>query len=112
MSIELANPFNTLLNLRYRNVTISRPGSTTLTSTYNIKVTPSNYSRNLAAPEETTITGKEFVISKAVLDGVGFPAPKKGDRITDSDLGTDVVSEVTPMFGLGQTIIGFRVRTS
>lgn len=109
---ELSNPFNTLLNLKFRIVTIMRPGDANHGTPVTIKVTPSNYSRNLSAPEETTIKGREFVISKKILDEIGFPAPKKGDRLKDPELGVDVISEVIPMFALGSEIVGFRVRTS
>ena len=104
----LANAFNTLLSLHSRTVTLERPGVKTVT----IKVTPSNYFRNLAGPEEIVIEGKEFVISKTFLDAVEFGVPKRGDRITDAQTGLAVISEVREMFAFGGTIIGFRVRTS
>jgi hypothetical protein len=78
----------------------------------NIEASPGNYFRNTAAPEEITIEGKEFVISKSVLDLVYYPAIKKGDRIKDTEIGTMIVTEVREMFGFGGAIIGYRVRTS
>lgn len=77
-----------------------------------IRVTTSNYFRNLEAVEETVFTGREFVISKQVLDAAFYPTPKRGDRIKDEDLGVSTVTEVREMSGLGGAIIGYRVRTS
>lgn len=80
-------------------------------SATQISVAPSNYFRNLSGPEQTTIEGTEFVISKSGLDLVFFPAPKKGDRLKDNELGTFVINEVRPMFGLAGVTVGYRVRT-
>jgi hypothetical protein len=77
-----------------------------------IKIAPSNYSRILASVEETTVAGKEFVISKKSLDVVYFPHIRRGDRIKDLELGFSVVTEVREMFGLGGDILGYRVRTN
>lgn len=125
--VEVANgapaPAVTANNLRISKVVTSGTAVTTVTmlktpkEIYGINPTPiraapANYFRNLAAPEETAIEGKEFVLSKTNLDSVYFPAPKRGDRLKDSELGTSTISEVRPMMGLGGGILGYRVRTS
>ena len=106
--MSLKNAFDTLLKVHSREVTIERPG---VIQPQDIRVTPSNYSRNLQGPEEVTITGKEFVISKKSLDAVEYPAPRKGDRIADEELGEDIITDVREMYDFGGKIIGFRVRT-
>jgi hypothetical protein len=81
--------------------------------TYSILVTPSNYSRKLSGPEEITIKGKEFVITKDTLTKAGFTGPlKRGDRLSDPDMGVNIISEVHEMFDFGGEIVGYRVRTS
>jgi hypothetical protein len=77
-----------------------------------IKLSPSNYSRLLASPEETVVTGREFVVSKNILDAVFFPNIKRGDRIIDPQLGANTVTDVKEMHGLGGIIMGYRIRTS
>lgn len=90
-------------------MTISRPG-TALTG--EIRVTPSNYYRHLQGPEETVISGREYVITKTALDMITFPTPKRGDRLSDAELGISVISEVRELFDLGGSLMGFRIRTS
>jgi hypothetical protein len=109
MSNDLASAFNHLLSIHSRTVSISRPGGA---GPYEIKVTPSNYSRNLAGPEEIKIDGREFVITKGALDAVAFPVPRRGDRLVDPDMGTHVISEVRELLGFGGAILGYRVRCS
>jgi hypothetical protein len=109
MSSNLTNAFNHLLGIHSRKVTIERPG---IVPAVEIKVTPSNYSRNLAGPEETIIDGREFVITLSALSSVNFPTPRRGDRIKDPDMGTHVISEVRELVGFGGAILGFRVRCS
>lgn len=102
----LSNAFNSILKMNQRPVSMTRPGGTTI-STY---ITPSNYFRNLAAPSDITIEGREFIISFNDLGSFGVP--KKGDRITDPAMGVLVLSEVREMFGIGSELLGYRVRTS
>ena len=109
MSSSLADAFNNLLGIHFRTVTLERPGTIAPVS---IKVTPSNYSRNLAGPEEITIAGREYVIAKANLEAVSFPFPRKGDRIKDTETGTHVISEVKELYGFGGAILGYRVSCS
>lgn len=108
MSLEPA--FNLMLSLQGRMMTITRPGETPITG--DVKMSPSNYSRNLEGPSETVIPGKEFVVSKSALDLIEFPRPKRGDRILDADMGTLTISEVREMFDLGGKLMGYRLRTS
>ena len=106
--MSIKNAFNTLLFLHYRVMTIERPGSITAVS---IKVSPSNYSRNLQGPEEIVMEGREFVIAKKSLESVSFPIPRIGDRLKDSEMGVNTITEVREMFDFGGSIIGFRIRT-
>lgn len=105
--MSLSNAFNTLLFLHYRIMTIERLGTI---SPVSIKVSPSNYSRNLQGPEEIVMEGREFVISKKSLEEVSYPIPRRGDRLKDSEMGVNTVTEVREMFDLGGKIIGFRIR--
>jgi len=88
-------------------MTIERPS---VINPVAIKVSPSNYFRNLQGPEEIVMSGREFVISKKSLDAVAYPIPKRGDRLKDTELGTSIISEVREMFSFGGDIVGFRVR--
>jgi hypothetical protein len=100
--------FNLLLKLHSREVTITRPGGATAT----IRVSPSNYFRNLAGPGEVVVEGKEYVISKDILTSSGFTLPlKRGDRINDSEVGLIVISEIRELYNFGGQIIGYRVRS-
>lgn len=105
----LANAFRSLLEIHSRPMTIERVGEIAVAQ---IKATPSNYFRNLAAPEDMIIEGREFVISKAILDEVSYPAPRRGDRLKDTEIGVNIISEVREMYDFGGKIIGYRVRTS
>lgn len=110
----LQNAFDMLLNFHSRSMTIERLGQDLSDSIapQDIKVSPSNFSRNLSAPEETTVAGREFVITKSALDLADFPTPKKGDRLEDCELGEFIISEVREMYDFGGVIIGYRCRTS
>lgn len=106
--MSLDNAFHLLLNLHSRQVSLERPGKEAI----SIKITPSNYFRNLSAPEEIIVEGREFIVTKRSLDAQSFGPPKRGDRITDSDLGLSVITEVREIFAFGGEIIGYRLRTS
>lgn len=104
----LEGAFNFGLSKVERRVHISRPGEFHLEP---IKMAVSNYTRNLAAPEDVIVQGQEFVISKKSLDETqNFTTIKRGDVITDPDLGERTITEVIPMFGLGSKLMGYRVR--
>ena len=108
-SDKLSTAFNQLLGIHCRKVTIERKG---VFAPVQIKVTPSNYNRNLAGPEEVVIKGREFVITKFALEAANFPAPRRGDMIVDPDLGSNSISEVHEIMGFGGGILGYRVRCS
>lgn len=107
--MSIKNAFNLMLDVQGREMTIARRG-TAYTAT--IKAAPSNYSRNLDGPSETVITGREWVITKDDLDSESYPMPKRGDTLTDANLGTMILSEIREMYDIGGAIIGYRVRTS
>lgn len=104
--MSLSDAFNGLLALHQRPMTLTRGDDS-----IEIYASPSNYSRNLAGPSETVIEGREFVISKKQMQDP-FTLLKRGDRLTDSELGTFAISEIIEMYALGGEIIGWRVRTS
>lgn len=100
--------FNYLLKVHSREVTLSRPGGVSV----DIRVSPSNYFRNLAGVGEVVTEGKEYVLSKEALDDSGFTVPlKRGDRITDPETGLMTISEVREMYDFGGGIIGYRLRS-
>ena len=105
--MALKAAFNILLQVHGRNMTLSRPGG----SSVSVRLAPSNYFRNMEAPEQVVVKGREFVMSKESLDLSGFGLLKRGDRLTDSDLGTNTISEVREMFDFGGAVIGYRIRT-
>lgn len=110
MSNSLEDAFNAVLQLTGRVVQLERPGAF---SAESIKVSMSNYFRNLAAPEEVIIEGREYVVSQRNLNlTTNYRIVKRGDAIVDPILGEQRVTEVREMFGLGGTIIGYRVRTA
>lgn len=100
--------FNYVLSLNSIPATIVSPGSAT---TYNIRIAPSNYFRNIEVANDISSKGREFVIPKTDLVKAGYPVPKKGDRITTTALGLLIISESPrEMFLLGGEIAGYRVR--
>lgn len=105
----IGNAFNSLLFLHSIEATIERPGQITAR---DIKVSPSNYYRNLQGVEEIVMKGREFVISRKSLDDSGFnQVLKRGDVIRTPELGKNTIVESREMFDLGGRIIGYRVRT-
>jgi hypothetical protein len=109
MSVRAA--LDIMLSIHGREMTITRTTAEgDLTGT--IRLAPSNYFRNLAGPDAVTMEGKEFVISKTALTSAGFTNLKKGDRLTDSEIGINVISEIREMFDIGGVIMGYRIRTS
>lgn len=103
----ITQAFNYLLGIHKRAVTLARPGGASV----SITVTPSNYFRNLAGVGEIVTEGKEYVLSKDVLDKSGFGDLKRGDRITDAETGLMTISEIRPMYGFGGGVIGYRLRS-
>lgn len=106
MSVNEA--FSSLLSVHRRAVTISRPGAVA-PNIYDIFVTPSNYFRSAEGPSEISVEGREFVIDAKALAAIPF-SMRRGDVITDQELGECIVTEIREMYGFGGTIIGFRIR--
>jgi len=106
MSFDPESAFNKVLALQAREISIH---DMELPLKVTIKAAPSNYFRNLSGPEETVMTGREFVISKKDLDAVSFPTPKRGHKIIDGDFGVSTIISVKEMVILGN-IVGYRVR--
>lgn len=105
----IGNAFQQLLFLHSMSATIERPGQI---AAIDIKISPSNYFRNLQGTEEIVMKGREFVISKKVLNDAGFTQlPKRGDIIKTPELGKNTIVEVREMFELGGKIVGYRIRT-
>ena len=91
-----------------RDVTLRRKAATDIIVT--VKMAPSNRFRQLAAVEEFTFQGVEYVVPKEFLDAVSFPEPKRNDRIVDTLLDKKfTIIEVIPMTVFGQ-ICGYRIR--
>lgn len=108
MSIKAA--FNLLLKTHSRPAIIERPRAVPAL-TAAIRISPSNYFRHLEAVEKIVSTGREFIISKDTLTAASYPLPKRGDKLTDPDLGIMTLTEVREMYDLGGSIIGYRVRS-
>jgi hypothetical protein len=106
--MSLNTAFQTILSIQSRAITISRPGTAL---TLAIKAAPSNYFRNLEGPSDMVVEGREFVVAKNQFNST-YPAPKRGDRLVDGDLGNMSITEVREMFDLGGGIIGYRMRIS
>lgn len=75
------------------------------------KIAPSNYFRNFEAIEEMVIEGREYVISKELLDNAGFTTLKRGIRIIDPVFNVSSIVEIREMVVMGE-IVGYRVRTA
>lgn len=79
---------------------------------YNIRITPTNYQRNLQGPGESVFEGREWIVTKTNLDAASFTGRlKRNHRIQDAELGEMTVREAIEMFDHFGNIIGFRVRT-
>jgi len=109
----LSDAFNYLLGKHCRTVSIVRfmdpDDGPDLTAT--ITISPANYGRNIAGPEEIVTYGKEYVVRKMALVGTSFTTLKRGDQITDPELGLLMIEEVKPMYDFGGDILGYRIRT-
>lgn len=107
MSIRQA--LDLMLTLHKRSVTLIRKG--TPDQSFVIVATPSNYGRTLEVVNSVVEQGREYVLSRTVLETAGFPLPlKRGDRIVDGELGTSVINVITEMPDLGGAIMAYRVR--
>lgn len=106
--MSIKDAFNTMLSLHSRTMTLLRPGAGGFS--YAVKVSPSNYMRNLETVVDVTTEGREFVISNMELTKNSIVKIKRGDRLRDPNLGEMVISEVREMFGMGGEILGWRLR--
>lgn len=109
--MSLAAGFNQLLKLQSRSAKLVRQNAVPPDSEYDISMAPSNYSRNLAGPENTSMSGKEWVISKQVLVNAGFTDDVRRGDILLANNDRMRITEVIPMPDLGGVYMGFRVRT-
>jgi len=108
MSHSFTAAFHTIIALQGRDTLIERDaGATTAT----IKVANSSYFRNFGGIEETTIEGKEFVVSQRELTDKGFPKPQRGDLLVDTIMGNNSITEVVELIILGR-LVGYRLRTA
>ena len=111
--MSLKDAFNYALSIHRRKCTLTRISGTDGVSdtVMEIHITPSNYFRNLEGPSNTTIEGREFVVSKDVFLSSEISSFKRGDRITDDDLGDMAVDTIKELYDIGGSIIGWRITT-
>lgn len=104
----LDKAFNAMTKLHGRTVTLKRLGTTDQIT--EMRITPSNFIRNLEGPSNVIIEGREFVISLASIVSPFSPVLKRADRIVDPELGTLTIDEIREIYNLGGAIMGYRVR--
>jgi len=104
----LEGAFNALYAMHSRPAILRRLGSPTVETA--IRIMPSNYFRFLEGPSQTTIHGREFIISRATIASPLTPIIKRGDKIVDSTYGTMAIDEIMEMVDLGGAIIAWRCR--
>lgn len=102
----LSEAFSSILSLTKRSMTIERKG---IHSSENIYASLSNYSRNMGIVEDVVTKGREFVIDIKDLSN-NYTPPKRGDILTDSNLGRMVIVESNEMPSLNGDILGYRIR--
>lgn len=101
--------FDTLNHQKSRPATILNRDTA---ATADIRITPTNYQRNLQGPGESVFEGREWIITKTNLDASTFTGSlKRNLRIQDVDLGEMTIREVIEMYDHFGNIIGYRVRT-
>lgn len=105
----LATAFNAMTKLHGRDAVLKR-FTTPSDLTSAIRITPSNYFRNLEGPSATIIRGREFIIPVASIATPLTPVIKRGDKIVDAVFGSLAIDEITEMYDLGGEIMGYRVR--
>lgn len=109
--MSLQSFFLQLLTLKKRTVTITRPGNTPITG--SIIVHPCVYSRFIEASGDITVQGHEFIITIGEIAKItNLNTIKKGDKLTDTELGIMTIKDPEAMFDLGGAIIAYRCRTS
>lgn len=109
MSNNLSNAFRLILSMQSESATLTRRGEI---AAVTIRISPSNYFRNLIAVEEIASIGNEFVIDISFLIGNDFEdGLRRGDIINSSKYGSMAIEEVRPMIVMGG-LVGYRVRTN
>lgn len=103
----LSDAFNSVLKLTQRDMQFQRDGSAAV----NVKISPSNYSRNLQVSSDMVVLGREFIMSKTEFDKCGVDELRRGDRLIDSSLGDMAIVEILEMYDIGGVIVGYRLRT-
>jgi len=104
----LENGFNFIIRMQGHECTISNVEKT---STATVKMAKANRDRKLEFIEDSSYDGHELVVSKKDLDKATYPAPKVGDKIVSTILGTNFVTEIVEQITMGR-IIGYRLRCS
>lgn len=103
----LVDAFNSLLSLKQRDATLYVMESG---DSYTIKIAPTDFTRTGAGPASMTLAGRQFILSKGNLQAAGFTGrPKRGDQITDAEMGNMAIEDVEEMYELGAAIIAYRV---
>lgn len=108
MSINLESAFNYVISLKGKPLTLHDLETDTQVT---FKIAKANYFRNLQGMEEITIKGREFVISKKLLEDSGFPGLEKNTRIIDGS-SSFTITEIEEMEALEGQVLGYRVKTS
>lgn len=106
--MSLSDAFNAILRIQSKAVTLHRPDG----SSKSVYMAPSNFFRQTEMPSDITVSGREFIISKEVLDASGFGKIKLGDKITTDSMGTLTIDYIREMYDVGGDIIGYRLRTN
>ena len=107
---NLNSAFNVALSITGFDILWERPGETPET----IRVSSSNYSRNMDGPADVIMEGREFIIAFSEVKDSALLPPKRGERLVDESTagyGINVIRHIELMKGLGGEIIGYRVRT-
>jgi hypothetical protein len=110
--LSLRDAFEAILSRHSRSVTLLRRPASGPDISGTVKVSPSNYFRNLQGPDNLVIEGREFVITKTSLEAAGFTVLRRGDILQDSELGESVIDQIREMYDLGGAVIGYRCTTS
>jgi hypothetical protein len=108
----LKQAFNAVTKIHSRKAVLTRFGVTDTDADQltELRITPSNYFRNLEGPSATIIRGREFIIPVDSIVNKFSPVLKRGDKIEDELVGSMALDEITEMHDLGGSILGYRVR--
>ncbi len=109
MSSSLEAAFNFLCGKKFIAATLTRNGTTTI----DVQLTSSNYSRKESGPEDTVVYGNEYLIPAKFFTGTAISAPKRGDILNEGTfIKSEAIGFIEPLFNLGESnIFGWRVRT-